>query len=205
MAETSSRLTRSDWLEAALAALDQAGLDAIEVLRLARSPGVSRGSFYWHFRNRRELLENILSYWEKRHTDEVIERASASQTEPSMILRSLMENVLRTRHGRYDATTRAWSRYDSSVAAVSRRVDRRGLRYITGLFREMGFDADETDARGRLNLSRRGSHRAGEGIADPSCASSNVAPSYTDGSRDSAACRTSCRRRSGMHSRLRSS
>jgi AcrR family transcriptional regulator len=152
MADTSNRLTRSDWLEAALVALDQGGLDAVKVLLLARSLGVSRGSFYWHFRDRQELLDSLLTYWEKRHTDEVSALAAAVQGDPSTTLLSLMENVLRTRQGRYDPAIRAWARHAPSVAAVVRRADKRRLEYICGLFREMGFDADEAQARGRLAL-----------------------------------------------------
>ena len=48
---------RDDWIRAAVARLSDLGIEAVRVEVLARDLGVSKGSFYWHFRNRIDLLE----------------------------------------------------------------------------------------------------------------------------------------------------
>ena len=57
--EKTERLTRDAWLKAALS-LCVAGIDKLKVAPLAEYLGVTTGSFYWHFKNRRELLEALL-------------------------------------------------------------------------------------------------------------------------------------------------
>ena len=37
------------------------GIESVRVEVLARDLGVSKGSFYWHFRDRSELLEKLLA------------------------------------------------------------------------------------------------------------------------------------------------
>ena len=56
-------LTREDWIVAAVGALRRGGVDGVRIDVIAHELGVSRGSFYWHFRDRGELLETILSRW----------------------------------------------------------------------------------------------------------------------------------------------
>ena len=65
-------LTREDWLNAALEALEESGVGGIKVLSVAKRLGASRGSFYWHFQDQRDLLQSVLEYWDRWSTDTVI-------------------------------------------------------------------------------------------------------------------------------------
>src|ERR1700740_1870796 len=59
-------LTAADWAEAALQLIAEAGLSALTVDTLARPLGVTKGSFYWHFKGRQELLTAGLARWRSR-------------------------------------------------------------------------------------------------------------------------------------------
>src|SRR5262245_52997528 len=65
-------LTASDWAEAALQLIAEQGLSALTVATLATRLGVTKGSFYWHFPGRSELLAAALARWEQRATTENI-------------------------------------------------------------------------------------------------------------------------------------
>src|SRR4051794_41809345 len=58
------RLAREDWLRAARLALLRGGVEAVRPEKIARDLQVTKGSFYWHFRNREDLLEALLHEWE---------------------------------------------------------------------------------------------------------------------------------------------
>ena len=57
------QLSREDWTEAARKQLVAAGIEEVKVDRLARKMKVTRGSFYWHFKNRKDLLDSVLRVW----------------------------------------------------------------------------------------------------------------------------------------------
>ena len=61
-----TRTPRSSWIEQGLRALAAGGADAVRIEPLAQALGVTRGGFYWHFDDRRALLEEILDAWERR-------------------------------------------------------------------------------------------------------------------------------------------
>ena len=67
-----TRTPRGSWIDAGLRALAAGGPDAVRIEPLARELGVTRGGFYWHFEDRRALLEEILDAWERSSVDEVI-------------------------------------------------------------------------------------------------------------------------------------
>jgi AcrR family transcriptional regulator len=146
-------LCRTDWLAAALRALGEGGVEAIKVLPLATTLKASRGSFYWHFRDRDDLLESVLAHWEDTLTDAVIERAASIDDDAPNRLMSLMEDVLDRRRGRHDPAIRAWALYDPAAAKVVRRVDRKRITFIGALFKDMGFSQDQSEARAHLTYA----------------------------------------------------
>ena len=147
-----ARLSASDWTAAALQALAEGGLAAVAVEPLATRLGATKGSFYWHFTGRDELIESALAEWERRGTDDVI---AASDARPDVVtrLRELLRLVLgaveRDPSVGVELALQATARHPL-VAPVLARVTERRLAYLTRLFTELGFAPAEASRRGLL-------------------------------------------------------
>src|SRR6185503_11977681 len=125
------------------------GVGEVRVERLAAELGITKGSFYWHFRSRGELLEALLEHWSREMTDVEFERIQAMESDLAARLLALAEDVLEKGMGRYDPAIRAWARSDRKVAAAVAAVDRRRIRALAGFFEEAGFGAAEARTRAR--------------------------------------------------------
>jgi AcrR family transcriptional regulator len=141
---------KSQWTQAALEALRKGGVAGVRVERLAGDLGITKGSFYWHFRGRGELLEALLEFWAREMTEAEFERISQVKGGLARRLATLAEDVLDKGVGRYDPAGRAWARSDRKVAAAVAQVDRRRVRALTGFFEEGGFTPAEARTRARL-------------------------------------------------------
>jgi AcrR family transcriptional regulator len=140
---------RSQWVNAGLDALRKGGVGAVRVERLAGAVGVTKGSFYHHFRDRGALLEALLEYWSREMTDAEFERIRTLRGGLPARLLALAEDVLEKGMGRYDPPIRAWARHDRKAAAAVAQVDRRRIRALTELFQEEGFGPDEAGIHAR--------------------------------------------------------
>lgn len=67
--KTNTNLTAKDWLDAALQVVAESGIKALAIEPLAKRMGISKGSFYWHFKNRRALLIELLQFWDNIEID----------------------------------------------------------------------------------------------------------------------------------------
>lgn len=88
----SPKLSREDWVEAALAALEKGGVSAVAVEPLALELGVTKGSFYWHFKDRRALLAATVELWEQRFTLALMDEMKGL-TDPKDRLRALLRRA----------------------------------------------------------------------------------------------------------------
>ena len=141
---------KPQWLRAGLEALRKGGVAALRVERLAADLGMTKGSFYWHFRDRGALLDALLEFWSREMTDAEFERIRTLRAGLAARLLALAQDVLEKGMGRYDPAIRGWARTDRKVAAAVAQVDRRRMRALGGFFEEGGFSAAEARTRARL-------------------------------------------------------
>lgn len=144
-----ARLGRGDWLAAATAALAESGVDAVRVEPLAQRLGITKGSFYWHFRDRPALLAAVLEDWEKVATLAIIDEVEAGGGDASARLLRLFLLTLDA-DPRLERQLRAWAAGDPAAATIVERVDRRRLRYLRGLFADLGFSSPAARTRAHL-------------------------------------------------------
>jgi AcrR family transcriptional regulator len=140
---------QAQWVAAGLEALRKGGVAGVRVERLAEEIGLTKGSFYWHFRDRRELLEALLDYWVRETTEAEFERVRGVRGLAAQLC-TLAEDVLDKGLGRYDPAVRAWARTDRKVAATVAQVDRRRVKALTALFEDGGIAGAEAGTRARL-------------------------------------------------------
>jgi AcrR family transcriptional regulator len=143
-----TRTPRSSWIEEGLRAVAAGGPDAVRVELLARTLGVSRGGFYWHFEDRRALLEEILDTWERLSVDDVIDRLESEGGDPRAKLRRLSTLAMSSDEPlRIDLAVRDWARREPAVADRLRRVDNRRMEYMRSLFGQFSGDVEDAEAR----------------------------------------------------------
>lgn len=140
----------ADWLQAAFQALRAGGVEAVKVEPLARALGLTKGSFYWHFRDRDALLEALLAEWERRAGHRILARIEAAGSSPEARLSLLFETVIREGRGALDPAIRAWALTDERATACLERVDGVRLAWLDRLFQAIGFAGAEARGRARL-------------------------------------------------------
>ena len=149
-----TRTPRTSWIEEGLRALAAGGPDAVRIEPLAKALEVSKGGFYWHFDDRRALLEELLDAWERVSVDQVIERVERVGGDARARLRRLSALAASSDEPlRIDLAVRDWARREPTVAARLRRVDNRRMEYLRSLFGAFCPDEDEVEARSMVVYS----------------------------------------------------
>ncbi len=148
-------LSKQDWVRAALFGIADGGTAAVAIEPLAARLGATKGSFYWHFRNREQLIAEALEFWERDGTDEVIDEL-APIADPVERLRRLLEIAIGYEDddaaGQADVGLLA-AAGDPVVGPVLKRVADKRLDFLECIFCEIGFPAGESRQRARIAYS----------------------------------------------------
>ena len=146
-------LSRDEWLEKALVAVTRAGGARLRVESLVAAVGVSKGSFYWHFKSRDQFIAELIDYWHDRYTLSVARHFDAADVTEAEKLRQLMEMVYVDRLTRHDLAFRSWAIAEPKLRRLVKRTDMFRLDYLNRLFEGIGFDKDAADLRSRAFLA----------------------------------------------------
>jgi AcrR family transcriptional regulator len=139
-------LTAADWAEAALQLIAEAGLGALTVDALAARLGVTKGSFYWHFKGRSELLAAALGRWEQRATAEAITGLSAV-TDARQRLYLMLHAATQAPRSRSLYAALAEAADDPIVRRVLNRVASARIEYLETCYRELGLAPPQAKAK----------------------------------------------------------
>lgn len=129
-------LDRNDWLKAARVALLKGGPEAVRVEKLARDLNVTKGSFYWHFKDREQLLEALLREWEEEK-QKVFDLLGKRDLRLALkdFFQELERRVTVSERGEWpsDAAIFAWAAVSSKVASRANQEERARIRLLKKL------------------------------------------------------------------------
>lgn len=142
------RRTRQSWLDAGLQALASEGPDGLRIMLIAEKLGVTKGSFYWHFKNLEEYQLAVLGQWEHSHTEQIIEYVEHAGGEAHAKLYNLLAVTVSSDFS-LGRAIRSWSLANRNVQEVQARVDQKRIEYAAKLLRAVGWSKDEAVTLGR--------------------------------------------------------
>jgi AcrR family transcriptional regulator len=146
-----SSLTREQWIDAAMTLLVDGGVDLVRVDVLARQLGVTRGSFYWHFKDRGDLLSQVLQAWRDAATEAVTLRFDGRHVDPEQLIRNIVTLPLRgrsaVRAARVELAIRDWARRDPMAQEAVDEADSSRIAYLAQCFSALGFGISEARHR----------------------------------------------------------
>jgi len=145
----SDNLTRADWISGAWKMLGEKGVEGVRVEPLARRLGVTKGSFYWHFKGRQELIEALVDYWFSLW-DHEISNDRLSQSNPVDRIWVLFENVIGRLSRGQTVSLRMLSHSDEDIARRIEERDRQRLAFLIDQLQELGFSPQEARVRGQV-------------------------------------------------------
>jgi AcrR family transcriptional regulator len=155
--ENERRLGPNDWVEAAILALQDCSIESIRVDTLADALGVTKGSFYYHFSGRDQLLEAVLQKWKSSMTAEIETFILKSVGTPSARIRRLIRIAMAPRPnvpgGPLEIRLRTWAHRNPHVAAVVHDVDEARLSFLRQMYRQAGQTEKRAHTLAFLHMS----------------------------------------------------
>lgn len=126
--------TRRGWLEEGMAILEAMGAEALTIESLTNRLGVTKGSFYHHFKNYQDFKKNLLAFYEEERTLQIIQLAER-ETSPAAKLERILHATLQP--SQLEVAMRAWALQDELVRDYQQRIDQQRLAYLEKMISDL--------------------------------------------------------------------
>lgn len=144
------RTSKEEWLHVALETIDKEGIEALRIDRISKKLGVSRSSFYWYFKDRDDLRNQIIDLWVYESTSIGTSSPRLRNLSPKECLKEIMLMILEQDLGRYDIAMIHWAKTDPKIALRVKKTYKLRMKFIGDMFRELGFKGVDLEMRTRL-------------------------------------------------------
>jgi AcrR family transcriptional regulator len=141
-------LDRDAWLKKALDVLFAQGIAQVKIEVLARKLKLTKGSFYWHFKNRDDLLRSMVDWWRDNQL-RFITGLEHSVADPAAMIKAVISFTQRTDDSSHDIAMREFARFNKYALRAVIEVDEGRTAYLADLFRAAGFNEPEAALRAR--------------------------------------------------------
>jgi AcrR family transcriptional regulator len=144
-----TRRTQRDWLQAGIEIITAEGRDGLKLEALCGHLGVTRGSFYHHFRDLADYRSQLLEFYRRECTLQIIEVVDREAATPRLRLERLLALIVELSSApeqNPEPAIRAWALQDAEVRDAQKAIDARRVEYVEQLLAQMGAEP----ARARL-------------------------------------------------------
>ena len=146
-------VSKLEWLDAGLDTLTRYPATGIRVEKLARTLGIARAGFYWHFKNRDDYMGQLLEHWLHKVTEAIIENPDIIAMEPKTRLIATAEIIHDNDLTRADPSIQLLAAQDKATAKVVRKANKLRLEFISDTLEELGFKDDDLAMRAMLYVA----------------------------------------------------
>ena len=144
------RVSKQQWMRAALDALVVRGVEGVRITELARTLSISKSGFYWHFDNRDHLLQEMTSFWINEYSQQIISEVLEQDEPLKKRLLKLVQLIREKKAGKFDLAFTSWAKRDPSVHLILDQVRDMRIGFLKSLL-ATDFSSDaELNARAHL-------------------------------------------------------
>lgn len=146
-----NQLQRFDWLLKALETFVEEGIDSIRITRLADELGVTRGSFYWHFQNREDLIDSLVSFWKDKNTAAITDSVAQASSLADGIFRFFETCIDDSQFDpRLDLALREWARRSTEIRALLDGEDETRIEALRQFYLRFDYPMPQALIRARV-------------------------------------------------------
>ena len=144
--------SREDWVDAAWTLLGNVGVDGVRVESLARTLGVTKGSFYWHFKNRQDLIDALFDRWFGLREEVRDEFRRANPTPQERLWKVIERGIIRGTQGQA-AALRLWAQRHPEATGRVTEADFLRRQFFTEQFLALGLDDHTAKIRAEVYMA----------------------------------------------------
>lgn len=147
------RLTREQWLQKSLDLLISGKHGKLRIDNITKELNVTKGSFYWHFKNRADYITGLAEYWDRIVQDELIEEANKRYDDYKERMAYIIRQAVTRKLTSYDAAMQMMAHKEPYIAPIISNGFKKRMSFVDSVLKSFGYTGNELELRKHLLVS----------------------------------------------------
>ena len=139
--KSETKNSREDWLSFALEVLVKKGPEHLKIVPLCELKGVTKGSFYHHFKNRNVFIDSLMEHWYQTTTQGFIDQVDP--TAPALQRLKALDQIIAKNNVEAEHHIRAWALKEPTIRQHLEKIDAQRQEYLAECYRELGLSQQQ--------------------------------------------------------------
>ncbi|SNY94892.1 TetR/AcrR family transcriptional regulator [Flagellimonas pacifica] len=141
---------KEDWIKLGYQLFSQKGISGIVIETMAKELSCNKSSFYWHFKSKKEFINDLVTYWVEIETLQII-----SNTEKERSIKDKVNSFLKVAFKKepyleFIFFLKRYAKNHSEIQQVIDDIDAKRLAYSAKLFEELGYSEEMAVIKARV-------------------------------------------------------
>jgi len=141
---------KQDWIFLGYKLFSEHGITGIVVEKMAKKLKVNKSSFYWHFKTKKDFVDEIISYWISTNTNQII-TITNSKTSGNERLEKLIElSFKKDPYLDFFFFLKKYALKDKKHFSLIDQIDNQRIKYTKSILIEIGISEKEAEIKSLL-------------------------------------------------------
>ncbi len=141
---------KQDWIFLGYQLFSEEGISGIIVEKMAKKLKVNKSSFYWHFKTKKDFVEEIISYWVASNTNQIISITDSEKSGKEKFTKLIELSFKKEPYLDFIFFLKRYAKKNKNIQSLIDKIDAQRIAYTKGILMEMNFSKKEAEAKSIL-------------------------------------------------------
>jgi len=142
--------TKEDWIKLGYTLFSNTGVQGLVVEQMATKLKCNKSSFYWHFKNKANFIEQIVAFWVEKDTQSIIEKVELQSTPKKKLLELISISYKKDANLDFYFYLKKYAQSEKSIKNKLDKIDTERIGYVSMLLVQMGYKKAEATVKAKI-------------------------------------------------------
>ncbi len=142
--------TKEDWVSLGYRIFSEQGEPGIIVEKMAKKLKVNKSSFYWHFKTRKEFINELTVFWVNSATEQIIHLTNIRSTAKQKV--KTLVSLIYKQDPNFDFLffLKRYAQKEKKIQEVIDSIENKRIQYANDLLLELGYSKQEASIKSAI-------------------------------------------------------
>jgi AcrR family transcriptional regulator len=141
---------KKDWIELGYKLFSETGISGIVIEKMSKILNCNKSSFYWHFKTKKEFIQQLTNYWVDNETEKIIKLTSFEKNASKKLKLLIEVSYKKIPYLDFVFYLKRYAIKENIISKIIDNIDNHRIEYVHCLLKEIGYSNEDAKIKASL-------------------------------------------------------